>query len=118
MTKSFDFGVIASKVAMQIRKEHKEFDLSRQLLRASTSVGANAEEAMGGQSSRDFYHKLTIAYKEARESHYFIRILFALKLVDQPTKDELISKAEELLRIIGSIQTTMRKKQGIKFGKH
>jgi four helix bundle protein len=46
-----------------------------QLLRSGTSIGANIEEAIGGQSDKDFFAKLTIAYKEARESHYWVRLL-------------------------------------------
>lgn len=45
------------------------------MLRAGTSIGANIEEAIGGQSEKDFFAKLTIAYKEARETHYWVRLL-------------------------------------------
>lgn len=51
-------------------EDEKEFILSKQLLRSGTSIGANIEEAIGGQSRKDFFAKLTISYKEARESHY------------------------------------------------
>ena len=73
--KSYDFAVRIVKLYNHLSQEKKEFVLSKQLLRSGTSIGANVEEAIGGQSRKDFYAKLTIAYKEARESHYWIRLL-------------------------------------------
>jgi four helix bundle protein len=58
-----------------LSEEKKEFILSKQLLRSGTSIGANIEEAIGGQSRKDFFAKLSISYKEARETHYWIRLL-------------------------------------------
>ncbi len=73
--KSYDFAVKIVKLYKRLSQEKKEFVLSKQLLRSGTSIGANIEEAIGGQSRKDFYAKLTIAYKEARETHYWIRLL-------------------------------------------
>ena len=61
------FSVRIVKVYKNLCEVKKEYVLSKQLLRAGTSVGANIEEAIGGQSEKDFFAKLTIAYKEARE---------------------------------------------------
>ncbi len=55
--------------------EKKEFVLSKQMLRSGTSIGANVEEAIGGQSKTGFISKLSIAYKEARETFYWIKLL-------------------------------------------
>ena len=74
-TKSYDFALRIVKLYKHLSQEKKEFVLSKQLLRSGTSIGANIEEAIGGQSRKDFFAKLTIAYKEARESHYWIRLL-------------------------------------------
>lgn len=68
--KSYAFAIRVVKVYQRLCSEKKEFVLSKQLLRSGTSIGANVEEAIGGQSSKDFFAKLTIAYKEARETHY------------------------------------------------
>ena len=89
-------------------KQKKEYTLSKQLLRSGTSVGANIEEAIGGQSRKDFYAKLTISYKEARESHYWIRLLTDTNYLEQEKSKELLNDCEELLRIIGSIQKSIR----------
>ncbi|HKZ18251.1 MAG TPA: four helix bundle protein, partial [Geobacteraceae bacterium] len=53
-----------------------EFVLSKQLLRAGTSIGANVEEALAGQSRADFLSKMCIASKEARETRYWLRLSF------------------------------------------
>jgi len=78
------------------------------LLRSGTSIGANIEEAIGGQSRKDFYSKLTISYKEARESHYWIRLLKDTNYLSKEQYDSMIVDVEELLKIIGSIQKTIR----------
>ena len=86
----------------------KEFVLSKQLLRSGTSIGANIEEAIGGQSSKDFYAKLTIAYKEARETHYWIRLLRDTNYLNKEESENLLEDITEILKIIGSIQKTLR----------
>lgn len=53
--------------------EKKEYVLSKQLLRSGTSIGANIEESIGGVSDKDFLHKLSISYKEARETIYWLK---------------------------------------------
>ena len=110
LIKSFDFGVKASSVAYDVKIKFKEFDLSSQLARCSTSIGANAEESIGAESVKDFYHKLAIAYKEARESHYFIRVLTARDMIGKEISKELLIEAEELMKIIGAIKRTLKKK--------
>ncbi len=62
--KSYAFAVRIVKVYQFLSTNKKEFILSKQLLRSGTSIGANIEEAIGGQSSKDFFAKLTIAYKK------------------------------------------------------
>ena len=89
-------------------KDEKEFILSKQLLRSGTSIGANIEEAIGGQSRKDFFAKLTISYKEARESHYWIRLLFDSNYISEEVYKKLLHEVEELLKIIGSIQKSVR----------
>jgi four helix bundle protein len=110
LDKSYAFAVRVAKLCFAIQQEKKEYILTKQLLRSGTSIGSNAEEAVGGQSEKDFFHKLTISYKEARESHYWIRLIGDTDLIDSDTKEDLLQDVEELLRIIGSIQKTMRNK--------
>jgi four helix bundle protein len=84
----------------------KEFDLARQVLRAGTSIGANVEEALAGISRADFAAKMSIASKEARETHYWLRLLRDSKLVPGLPLNDLIQEADELLRILTAIVKT------------
>ena len=68
LRKSYDFGLRIVKFYRHHVTLHKEYVLSKQLLRCGTSIGANVEEAIGAQSRGDFISKLSIAYKEARET--------------------------------------------------
>ncbi len=63
------------KLSRFLIEDKKEFVLSKQILRSGTSTGANTEEAIGGQSEKDFFAKLSITYKEARETRYWLRML-------------------------------------------
>ena len=103
-SKSYDFALRIIKVYKYLVQEKKEFVLSKQLLRSGTSVGANIEEAIGGQSKADFFAKITISYKETRESKYWIRLLRDSDYLTIEQSDDLLKDVEELLKIIGSIQ--------------
>src|SRR6056300_2078710 len=96
--KSFAFALRIVEVSRALANEQQEFVLSKQLLRSGTSIGANIEEAIGGQSRKDFFAKLTIAYKEARESHYWIRLLKDTDFLSDKESKSLISDIEEILK--------------------
>ncbi|KAF2518604.1 four helix bundle protein [Flavobacterium salilacus subsp. salilacus] len=104
--KSYVFAIRIVKLYKYLVEDHKEFVLSKQLLRSGTSIGANVEEAIGGQSRKDFASKLAIAYKEGRETHYWLRLLHTGYL-NESQFNSLIANAEELLKIMGSIQKTI-----------
>jgi four helix bundle protein len=74
-SKSFAFAVRIVRLYEYLCLEKKEYVLSKQVLRCGTSIGANVEEAIGGQSRADFVSKMSIAYKEARETSYWLRLL-------------------------------------------
>ncbi|ALM47681.1 hypothetical protein AMR72_01465 [Flavobacterium psychrophilum] len=106
--KSYAFAIRVVNVYKYLTSENNEYVLSKQLLRCGTSIGANIEEAIGGQSKKDFIAKLAISYKEAREAHYWIRILKDTDYLSQEQSASLLNDVDELLRIIGTIQKTMR----------
>jgi four helix bundle protein len=108
--KSYDFALRIIRTYRYICTEKKEFVLSKQLLRSGTSIGANVEEAIGGQSEKDFFAKISICYKEARETHYWLRLLKDSGYFSEDQIVSLMNDCEELLRIIGSIQKTMKSK--------
>ena len=106
--KSYEFALLCIKFFQNLSKNKKEYILSKQILRSGTSIGANIEEAIGGQSTKDFLQKLSISYKEARETHYWLRLLRDSTYISKEESIVLIEKCEELLRIIGSIQKTTK----------
>ena len=108
--KSFAFAVRIVKTVKKLQERHREFDLTRQLIRSGTSIGANVSEAQKAQSTKDFISKLSIASKEAEESRYWIRLLVATEYMDQSTGKELLDDAEELIRILTSSVKTAQKK--------
>ena len=107
--KSFAFAIRIVHTYEYLVRERREYTLSKQLLKCGTSIGANVEEAIGAQSKNDFLAKLSIAYKEARESIYWIRILLVAEYIPEPEAQSLIQDAEELCRIIASIQISTRR---------
>jgi len=114
INKSYDFAIRIMKLFQYLNNEKKEFVLSNQILRSGTSIGANIEEAQGGQSEKDFISKLTIAYKETRETHYWLRLMRDTKIIEDKLANSLISDCEELLKIIplsGTILKTMKNKK-------
>ncbi|MBC7922740.1 MAG: four helix bundle protein [Ferruginibacter sp.] len=106
--KSYQFALRIVKLHRYLTEENKEYVLSRQVLRSGTSVGANVEEAIGGQTEKDFFAKLSIAYKEARETSYWIRLLRDSEYLKASLAESILADCDELIRIIGSIQKTIR----------
>ena len=102
--KSFAFALEVIILYTEIRKQ-REFVISKQLLRCGTSIGANVEEAIAGQTRKDFFSKMSIASKEARETRYWLRLLKASKLVDL-NYDEQLQKVEEIVKLLTSIVKT------------
>ncbi len=81
----------------------KEVVISRQILRGGISIRANAEEAIGAQSRKDFISKLAITYKEARETNYWLRLLRDTTFMNQEQATSLLVDCEEILKITASI---------------
>lgn len=108
LDKSFAFAIRVVKAYKYLVDEKKEFVISKQFLRSGTAIGANVEESVGGQSKADFISKLSIAYKEARETKYWIKLLKATDYFDETQANCLLADLEEILRIIGKIQITTK----------
>lgn len=70
--KSFSFALRIIKLYQHLVKDKKEFDIGRQILRSGTSIGANIQESLGGYSEKDFPAKISISYKESRETAYLV----------------------------------------------
>ncbi len=100
--KTFDFAKKIVKV-YKVLKEAKHFELGSQILRSGTSIGANVEEAIGGYSTKDFRVKMSISYKEARETKYWLRLLFETEILEEKYYEILIVDIKEILKILASI---------------
>lgn len=92
--KSYDFALKSISLYKKITSENKEYVLSKQFLRSSTSIGANVEETIGAQSERDFLSKISISYKEARETHYWLRLLKDSNYISYEDATEMLSLCE------------------------
>ncbi|MBU2213233.1 four helix bundle protein [Patescibacteria group bacterium] len=95
--------------AYEILIAKKEFVLGKQLLKSETSVGANVEEGLQAQSKKDFISKLSIALKEAQETHYWIRLLRDKNKLNEKMASALFKEAEELCRLLTSIIKTSKR---------
>ncbi len=109
-SKSFQFAVRIVRLHQRLNIEKKEWVLSHQILKSGTSIGANVEESIGGQSERDFFAKLSISYKEARETHFWIRLLFETNYIDQLEAESLLADCDEIIRILSASLRTLKKK--------
>ena len=78
---------------------HKEYVLSKQLLKSATSIGANVEEALAGQSKKDFISKMAIASKEARETKYWLLLIEKNNLIEIDVSEHLIN-IEEIIEYL------------------
>jgi four helix bundle protein len=103
LDKTFSFSIRITKLFQFLKAKRVDKELISQLLRSGTSIGANAEEAVGGSSKKDFVYKLKIAYKEARETRYWLRLLLATGVIDDRMASSLITDCEEILKILTAI---------------
>ncbi|MDK2952850.1 MAG: hypothetical protein PWQ27_233 [Kosmotoga sp.] len=110
-TKSFEFAIRVVELYKYLTTEKKEFVMSKQLLRSGTSIGANVREAMNGESTADFIHKLAIALKEADETLYWLELLNETGFINSSMFDSIHGACEELLKIIKSIILTSKGKK-------
>ena len=106
--KSYAFAQRIVKLYKLLLKQKQPRAIAEQILRSGTSIGANVEEATGGFSRRDFAAKCSIAYKEARETHYWLRLLRDTDCLDVRLADSLIEGAEELKRMLAAILLSTR----------
>ena len=104
--KSYDFALRVIKLCLWL-KEQKHFEMSRQLLKSGTSIGANIEEALAGQSKKDFLSKMSIASKEARETNYWLRLLRDSDILDERQSTSILEESEELIKLLTSIVKTV-----------
>jgi len=112
LEKSSDFAVRVVKLYKHLCDDQNEYVLSKQLIRAGTSIGANINEAQAGQSKADFIAKMAIASKEARESKYWISLLIKTDYLNKDDRhvQTLVSDIDEIVRLLTSIVKSAQEK--------
>ena len=86
-------------------KDVIDIEIIKQLVRASGSVGANYREANESMSKKDFYHRIKICRKEAKESKYWLELLLHANSKSSNQANLLIDEALQLSKIFGSMIT-------------
>mgnify|MGYP003826382077 CR=1 FL=1 len=107
--KSIKYALRIIDLYKYLSTEKKETVLSKQILRCGTSIGANIEESLGGSTRKDFLNKLSIAYKESRETKYWLILLYKSNYITKPMFDSMHKDCEELCKILSSIILTTKK---------
>lgn len=101
--KSFAFAIYIVKAYKRLIENHREFVMSKQLLRCGTAIGALYREAEYAESKKDFIHKMGIAQKECNETLYWLELLNETDYLDKTSFKTLHEKAQELMKLITSI---------------
>ena len=103
LEKSMAFAVRIVKLYRYLNDEKREYVMSKQLLRSGTSVGANAYEAVQGQSRNDFLAKMGIALKEAYETQYWLELLYRTEYLTSEQYESIAADHKEVIKILTKI---------------
>ena len=104
--KSLEFAVRIVNLYKYMVREHREYVLSKQLLRCGTSIGANIAEAQRGQSKADFTAKMCIALKEANETEYWLKLLYRTEYLSESQYSSMNADVQELIGLLTAICRT------------
>jgi len=104
--KSFELAKEIVFIYQYLTREKREYVLSKQVLRSGTSVGANISEGVAGQSKKEFCNRLSIAYKESRETEFWLKLLCSTGYLTQNNAAAAIQKCDEVIRILFTILKT------------
>lgn len=107
--KSFALALEVVEFSFDLRKE-KNFDLSSQLFRSGTSIGANVREAQGAESKADFIHKLKVAFKESEELEYWLELCKHSKTLPNPPEN-MSSLLNEVRKLLSSIISSTKNRR-------
>ena len=106
VNKSKHFALRIIKLYKYLTNEKSEYNMSKQIMRSGTSIGANIRESVRGQSKADFYAKMNIALKEASETEYWLELLLESGYSEDP---EILQQCVEVKKLlIASINTAKK----------
>jgi four helix bundle protein len=109
---SYDFGCRITRLFqyLTVDAEYKEYVQSKQIYRSGTSIGANVRESKHAQSDADFLSKMSIAYKEADETDYWMNLLHDNGYINESQFESLKNDMDRILKLLTSIVKTMNMK--------
>ena len=107
-SKSFAFAIRIVKLYQFLTNEHREYVISKQVLRCGTVVGAMVREAEHSESTSDFVHKMAIAQKEINETIYWLELLHQTNYLNSEQFESINSDSVELIKLITSIIKTTK----------
>ena len=109
--KSYGFAIRIVRLSQYLKQEKKEFDLSKQILRSGTSIGALIREAEYAQSNADFISKFSISLKEANETAFWLSLLKDTDYIEEKLYSSLFSDCDEIISMLVSTIKTMKIKK-------
>jgi len=109
-TKSYKFAIRIVKFFLFLRKNKKEYVLSKQVLKSGTAIGALVREAEFGQSKADFINKMQIALKEANETDYWLNILCDTDYITDKMFQSIDFDCQELIKLLVSTVKTSKQR--------
>ena len=109
---SYDFACRITRLFQYLTEdsENKEYIQSKQIYRCGTSIGANVREGKHAQSEADFLSKMSIAYKEADETHFWLNLLHDNGYLSDDQFNSLNKDIDRILKVLASIVKTMKEK--------
>lgn len=109
---SYDFACRITRLFQYLTEDsdYKEFVISKQIYRSGTSIGANVRESKHAQSDADFLSKMSIAYKEADETDYWLNLLHDNGYINESQYESLKKDMDRILKLLTSIVKTMNQK--------
>ncbi len=110
LEKTEEFGKKISRLNIYLIKKKHEYTRSDQILRSGTSIGANVTEGTYAQSHADFISKMSIAFKEAQETKYWLNILYDSQFITTDEYTSLLNDNMDIIRILASILKSAKNK--------
>ena len=111
LEKSFNLALDVVRFCKNLAENKKEYVLSKQLIKAGTSIGANIQEAQSAESKQDFIHKLSISLKEARETKYWLLLITKGSYATAEDTNDLLHTTEEVTSLLVSIIKSAKKQK-------
>ena len=108
--KAFSLDIIA--LCNELR-DNGEYVMSKQILKSSTSIGANYCEALEAESPMDFIHKVAISLKEVNETYYWLDLLFSSNNISKEKFEELNAQVDELYKMLNASVYTIKQRNGL-----